>query len=175
MAKVMQKGGLIAHQTGTVAGIAAHPQRALAVKKMQRFKQRKGPFLLLAGSISTALSQARYITPTLRKLAKDSWPGSTTLVFPAKPNYSQVCYKKCSMAVRVDTDSESRRLADICGGLMLSSSFNRRGKPIMAINHQVSRRLSAWLDACLPSGKGVDLSTPSRIYCVRHSRVKCLR
>jgi len=173
--KVLQKGGLLAHQTGTVAGIAAHPKQAKAIKKMQRFKQRKGPFLLLASSKSTALSQARYITPTLRKLAKDSWPGPVTLIFPAKPKYSQACYNKGFMAVRVDTDSESRRLAGMCGGLLLSSSLNRRGKPIMEMNHQLSRRFSAWLDACLASENDVSLNVPSRIYHVLHSGVKCLR
>jgi len=172
---VLRQGGLLAHQTGTVAGIAAHPNRVSAIKKMQRFKQRKEPFLLLAGSMKTALSQARYITPSLRKLAKNSWPGPVTLIFPAKPKYPQVCYKKGFMAVRVDTDAASCRLAEMCGGLLLSSSLNRRGKPIMAINHQVSRRFSAWIDARLTSENDVSLNEPSRIYHVFSSGVKCLR
>jgi len=174
-AKVLRKGGLVAHQTATVAGIAAHPERASAIKKMQRFKQRKGPFLLLAASMRTALAQARYITPMLRKLAKSSWPGPVTLVFPAKPKYAQACYQNGLMAVRVDADRESCRLANICGGLLLSSSLNRRGGSILEINHQLSERFSVWLDARIVHTNHAVLMEPSRMYQVARSGVKCLR
>ena len=176
VAKVLQKGGLLAHQTGTVAGIAAHPCCPLAVKKLQRFKQRKGPFLLLADSASSALSQARYITPALRKLAKESWPGAVTLVFAAKPNHANACYQKGAMAVRVDSDLESRRLAKLCGGLLLSSSLNRCGKPTMELQHKLYWRFSTWLDAQLTDEKSaVFNATPSCIYHIKQSGVKRLR
>jgi len=174
-AKVLRKGSLLAHQTGTVAGIAAHPACLKAVKKLQRFKQRKAPFLLLADSISTALSQARYITPALRKLAKKSWPGATTLVFSAKPKHAQACYQQGMMAVRVDGDLESRRLAKLCGGLLLSSSLNRCGKPTMVLNHKVFRRFSRWISTQLPSENSTSSNMPSRMYQVTHSAIKRLR
>lgn len=173
--RTLQQGGLLAHQTGTVAGIAAHPRRAKSVKKLQRFKQRNGPFLLLADSISTALSQARYISPTLRKMAKNSWPGAVTLVFPAKPKHHQACYQQGMMAVRVDGDSESRRLAQLCGGLLLSSSLNRRGSPTMPLNRQLFRRFSSWLDAQLAHKNTTNSNIPSRMYHITHAGVKRLR
>ena len=172
---MLQRGGLLAHQTGTVAGIAAYPKHVGAVKKMQRFKQRQGPFLLLADSISTALSQARYISPALRKMAKDSWPGAVTLVFPAKPKYASACYQKGLIAVRVDADSESQRLAYQCGGLLLSSSLNRRGKPTMALTHQLYRRFSAWIDAQLTPKSSTPSKAPSCIYHMTHRGLKRLR
>ncbi|MDQ6956921.1 MAG: Sua5/YciO/YrdC/YwlC family protein [Mariprofundaceae bacterium] len=173
--RTLQQGGLLAHQTATVAGIAAHPRRSKSVKKLQRFKQRNGPFLLLADSISTALSQARYISPTLRKMAKNSWPGAVTLVFPAKPKHHQACYQQGMMAVRVDGDSESRRLAQLCGGLLLSSSLNRRGCPTMPLNRQLFRRFSSWLDAQLAYKNTTNSNTPSRMYHITHAGVKRLR
>jgi len=175
VAKVLRKGGLLAHQTGTVAGVAAHPACPAAIKKLQRFKQRKGPFLLLADSMSTALSQARYITPALRKLAKDSWPGAVTLVFSAKPKQDEVCYQQGTMAVRVDGDSESRRLAHLCGGLLLSSSLNRRGNPTMPLNRQLFRRFSSWIDIQLPCENSASLNAQSCIYHVTKSGIKRLR
>jgi len=175
VAKVLQKGGLLAHQTGTVAGIAAHPAYPVAIKKLQQFKQRKGPFLLLADSLSTALSQARYITPSLRKLAKDSWPGAVTLVFSAKRKCAKACYQQGTMAVRVDGDIESRRLAKLCGGVLLSSSLNRRGKPTMQLNHMLHRRFSRWIDAQLPREHSASLNVPSRMYHITHSGMKRLR
>jgi len=175
VAKVLQKGGLLAHQTGTVAGIAAHPACPVAVKNLQDFKQREKPFLLLADSISTALSQARYISPSLRKLAKDSWPGAVTLVFSAKSKHSKACYQQGAIAVRVDSDLESRRLAQLCGGLLLSSSLNRRGKPTMQLNHALYRRFSRWIDVQLPCENSTSSNIPSRMYHITHAGIKRLR
>ena len=168
------KGGLVAHQTATLAGIAAHPKHCHAVSKMQRFKQRKGPFLLLADSLSTALSQARYISPTLRKMAKNSWPGPVTLVFAAKSNYSTACYQQGNIAVRVDADVESRRLAKLCGGLLLSSSLNRHGESTMLLKRAVLRRFSAYIDASLYSSTRQEAAA-SCIYHISRSGMTRLR
>jgi L-threonylcarbamoyladenylate synthase len=136
VAKVLQQGGLIAHQTSTLAGIAADVGCASGIHKAQRFKQRQAPFLLLADSIHSALKQAVYISPTLRKLANDSWPGAVTLVFRAKQTLPPACYQRGYIALRVDADKQTRQLAQMCGGLLLSSSFNRKNKPIMALHRQ---------------------------------------
>lgn len=174
-AKVLRQGGLLAHQTATIAGIAANPNSCAGVKKIQRFKQRTGPFLLLADSVSTALAQARYISPALRKVARDSWPGAVTLVFTAKPNYQTVCYQHGCMAVRVDADPESRRLAYLCGGLLLSSSLNRRGKPTMLLSRALHRRFSAWIDGKLLGKTAATSNQPSKIYRVSNLSIKRLR
>lgn len=175
VAGVVRKGGLLAHQTGTVAGVAAHPDNLVAIRRMQRFKQRKGPFLLLADSPATALAQARYITPALRKMAKHSWPGPVTLVFPAKPCHAAVCFKQGMMAVRVDSDVESRRLASLCGGLLLSSSLNRRGKPTMPLEHQSFWRFARLVRARILQKEQTGSSTPSLIYQLNHAGCKRLR
>ncbi|MDX8397478.1 MAG: Sua5/YciO/YrdC/YwlC family protein [Mariprofundaceae bacterium] len=175
-AKVLRRGGLLAHQTGTVAGVAAHPSLSLSAKKIQSFKQRSGPFLLLADSPSTALKQARYISLELRQLVKQHWPGPVTLVFSAKQHLAVCAYKKGCMAVRVDADIECRRLAKLCGGLLLSSSFNRRSKALMPLEHQVLMRYSNLLDARLMPEKGrVSNQIPSKIFKISASKVQRLR
>ncbi|MDQ6955057.1 MAG: Sua5/YciO/YrdC/YwlC family protein [Mariprofundaceae bacterium] len=173
--KVLLQGGLLAHKTATIAGVSANPESLAGVKKMQRFKQRSGPFLLLADSISTALAQARYISPVLRKLARDSWPGAVTLVFPSKPQYQAACYQRGSMAIRVDVDSESQYLAHLCGGLLLSSSLNRRGKTTMLLNRRLHWRFSACIDAKLLSQTSDASNQPSKIYRISSLSVKQLR
>jgi len=171
-AKVLRQGGLLAHQTGTLAGIAGHPN---SIGKIQRFKQREGPFLLLADSLRSAYKQARYITPALRKLAKQSWPGAVTLVFAGKPSLPNSCYQQGMMALRVDGSEETRYLAKLCGGLLVSSSLNRRGKPVMAIKRQQRYRYSRWITACLPSKEPCGEQKPSRIYRLRGSQNLRLR
>jgi len=126
------------------------------VRAMQQFKQRKGPFLLLADSQSMALSLARFISPALRRMARQSWPGSITLVFPARPGLVSACYQKSQLAVRVDGNAEVRLLAKACGGLLLSSSLNRKGRqtavPGCRYHMRHHRHLQGRIAAALASG-----------------------
>ncbi|MBL4775759.1 MAG: Sua5/YciO/YrdC/YwlC family protein [Mariprofundus sp.] len=150
----MLRGGCVAHVTATLPGIAADPNHQLAVQQLQRFKQRKGPFLLLADSIATALRQARYISPTLRKLARSSWPGAVTLIIPAKPGLHAVCYAKSSMAIRVDSSEQTRVLAKSCGGFLLSSSLNRKGQLCCQSSRKTQLRWHVFLQGRLTDESG---------------------
>jgi len=163
---------MIAHHTATVPGVAVQPTSA-ALRHMQRFKQRQGPFLLLAADTSTALKLARYIPPMLRRLARQSWPGPVTLVFPARPGLPQACYQRGYIAVRVDPSPQCCLLARLCGGLIVSASLNRRHQPTMALTHTRTMRLHRHLSGRMLSGQAAGV--PSRILCVRHHRVVVLR
>jgi tRNA A37 threonylcarbamoyladenosine synthetase subunit TsaC/SUA5/YrdC len=171
----LQRGGLLAHQTGTLAGVAANPNLSVSIKKLQRFKQRQSPFLLLAASSSVALQQARYISSSLRKCAKTSWPGAVTLVFAAKKGLSKACYHHGMMAIRVDADVEARRLAQLCGGLLLSSSFNRKSQAVLALTPQNHMRFSALLDDILMPTQANIQGEASHIYQITGSKIIRLR
>ncbi|GAV20216.1 L-threonylcarbamoyladenylate synthase [Mariprofundus micogutta] len=140
-AKTVRQGGLIAHYTDTLPGIAAHPRLKKSIQSLCRFKQRQGPFLLLADSIQTATKQIRFFSPALRRLIKTSWPGPVTIIVQAKPGLSKQCYNKASMAIRVDASMQTRQLAHACGGLLLSSSLNRRSKGSMIPDRKNQYRL----------------------------------
>jgi len=173
-AKVLQQGGAIAHQTSTLAGIAASPLCSAAVAKVQRFKQRQAPFLLLADSKQTALRQAVYISQDLRKLAQTSWAGAVTLVFKARKHLHPVCYQGGYIAIRVDADDGTRKLAKACGGLMLSSSFNRRGKAVMPLHSRTRFRYHRHINKVLPSMKPTS-GNASSIYKITGKQVVQLR
>ena len=147
--RILLRGGCVAHATATLPGIAADPSHQSAVQQLQRFKQRKGPFLLLADSRATALRQARYISPALRKLARSSWPGAVTLIIPAKPGLHAACYAKSSMAIRVDSSEQTRVLAKACGGFLLSSSLNRKGQRCCQPSRKTQLQWHAFLQARL--------------------------
>ncbi|MDX8389415.1 MAG: Sua5/YciO/YrdC/YwlC family protein [Mariprofundaceae bacterium] len=148
-AKVIRRGGLIAHQTSTVAGVATTHGKSSSISQLARFKQRAGPFLLLADSRHTALSLARYLTPELRRLSKAKWPGTTTFIYPARRIFPPNCHKRGSIAVRVDADRACRQLAKACGGFLLSSSLNRKGgdiqEPTLAFQMRWHRHLAGRL------------------------------
>ncbi|MDQ6978375.1 MAG: Sua5/YciO/YrdC/YwlC family protein [Ghiorsea sp.] len=173
-AKALRQGGLIAHQTSTLAGIAADVRCNKGVRKAQSFKQRQAPFLLLASSVGLALKQAVYITPTLRKLAKDVWPGAVTLVFKANKHLNPACYQSGYIAVRVDSDKQTRQLAKACGGLLLSSSFNRKAKATIFLHCQQRYRLKRHL-SCVLSHHHQGSSQASKIFKITGHRVQQLR
>jgi len=151
------RGGAVAHHTDTLPGIAAAPSSRQSVAKLMYFKQRQGPFLLLADSIHTALSLARYYSPSLRRLARQAWPGATTLIFVGKPGLPACCYQHGMLAVRVDASFQTCQLAAACGGLLISSSLNRKGEapaqPGRKLFMRSRRRLNGFLNGCVGSGK----------------------
>ncbi|MFQ5518894.1 MAG: L-threonylcarbamoyladenylate synthase [Mariprofundus sp.] len=155
-AKILRSDGLLAHHTATMPGVAAQP-RSKAVQRLCRFKQRQGPFLLLADSVKTALRQARFYSPALRRLARSSWPGPVTLIVPARPGLPKQCYNRGAMAIRVDASIQTRQLAAQCGGLLLSSSLNRKGErtknPDRKTQLRYQRSLHARLIGLTSSGK----------------------
>lgn len=144
--RILKQGGIIAHETATLPGIAANPFSQQSVQRLQRFKQRRGPFLLLADSARTALHLARFFSPELRKLARQSWPGPVTLVFAARPGLPKSCYQHSMLAVRVDADAATRRVAKCCGGLLLSSSLNRKGGLVRSADRKSHMRWHSHID-----------------------------
>jgi len=171
----LQQGRLLAHPTSTVAGIAANPNARQAVQRLRRFKQRQGPFLLLADSKKTVLQQCRYITQALRTMLRQYLQQSVTLILPCKPQASSACQKHGCIAIRLDANIETRRLAQHCGGLLLSSSFNRRGKDMLNLNHRTYRRLSRHLACMLPHQAMPSKQQASKIYTLSGQHIRRLR
>jgi len=164
-ARLLKQGGLIAHHTDTLAGVAANPMSAASIERLCRFKQRQGPFLLLADSVKTAMQQMRFYSPALRKLIKNAWPGTVTIIVPARPGLPKQCYAKGSMAIRVDNSLQTRQLARACGGLLLSSSLNRKGQTTFSPDHKTRYRLHRHLNNRLPGQAGAGkASTIMRVW-----------
>lgn len=172
-AALLRRGGLFAHIPSTVPGVAASPFSRSAMVRLQRFKQRRGPFLLLADSRYTAARWARYLPTPLRKAMHDQWPGPVTLIFPGRPGLPAACYQRGRIAIRVDADAGSRFLARHCGGLLASSSLNRRGLAIRQPDRQLRMHWHRHLDAVLP---GLQThSHPSRLLRLEAGRLRRLR
>jgi len=172
-AKMLRSGGLLAHNTSTLPGIAANPVSGPGLKQMCRFKQRNGPFLLLAASTKAAMKICRRLSPELRQAMEQYWPGHTTLIVPARPGLPRPCYARGKIAVRVDASGKVRRLAKACGGLVVSSSLNRRGKSSMAPDRQLRMRFKRYVQMCItgdnPAGR------PSTLLRFTNRRIRRLR
>ena len=104
---------------------------------------------------------------------RESWPGRTTLIFPARPGLAPACYQKGKLAVRVDEDAGSRKLARYCGGYLLSSSLNRKNQPWQQPDRPLWLRWHRHLRACMP-GKVAE-GKPSSLYELTRSGIRKLR
>jgi len=171
----LQQGRLLAHPTSTVPGIAANPQRHAAIQRLQTFKQRQTPFLLLAASKKTVFQQCRYITRPLRAMLRQHLETSVTLILPTKRQLPSSCQKRGYIAIRLDANHETRRLAQACGGLLLSSSFNRRGKPILNLSPVIRMRLSRHITCILQQGESHTSLQASKIYTLSKQGIQQLR
>jgi len=162
-ARILCHGGLIAHHTGTLPGVAAAADHPASAIRLCRFKQRRGPFLLLADSLRSALALSIHLSPALRRAMRQAWPGPTTFIVPgAGPRaagISPACFggqriRGRSIAMRVDADISCRYLAHLCGGLLISSSLNRKGRRLSAPDRRLRMRWHRFLNAQIPFGGG---------------------
>jgi len=172
-ARIIQDGGLIAHATFMIPGAAVSPFNGRAVRGMQQFKQRSGPFLLIADSVHTACRQMRYIPSGLRRAMRASWPGNVTFIVSGRPGLPDACYEKGRLAVRVDADASCRRLAALNGGLIISSSLNRGGRTVQKPCRQLRMRWHRYIRGVISA----DLSagTPSRLMLWQAGHLRPLR
>ncbi|HKJ82651.1 MAG TPA: Sua5/YciO/YrdC/YwlC family protein [Mariprofundaceae bacterium] len=170
----LRRGQLLAHTPSTVSGVAAHPLSDRAMVRLQRFKQRPGPFLLLADSMRTAARWARFLPPALRRTMRQEWPGRTTLIYPGRPGLPSSCYQQGRIAVRVDADAASRYLSHLCGGLLVSSSLNRRGLAIRRPGRRLRMRWHRHISAAIP-GRAVAGARPSKLLLLERSGLRRLR
>ncbi len=181
IAHLLRRGALLAHNTGTLPGIAAAAGNRKAAIRICRFKQRKGPFLLLADSMHTALRLSIYLPGQLRRAMQQAWPGPTTFILPSASvrvaNISSVCSSGRSIAVRVDADRACRYLAKLVGGLLISSSLNRKDQPLQRPDRRLrmrwQRHLGAQFSSCAGSGNASTLLkwTGSRLHSLRQPEV----
>jgi len=172
-ARTLQQGRLVAHNTSTIAGVAASPFCPKAVRKLQQFKQRQGPFVLVADSIRTAVRHTRYLPPPLRRAMRQAWPGNTTLVVPGRPGLPRTCYARGRIALRVDADTTCRRLAALSGGLILSSSLNRRGDNVQTPDWRLRMHWHRHIDGVIYGEK--QSNTPSTLLLWKKDHFHTLR
>jgi len=180
IAHLMRQGSLLAHNTGTLPGIAAVAGHSKAAIRLCRFKQRKGPFLLLADSQHTAMGLSVYLPGKLRRAMLEAWPGPTTFILPSAGahanNMAPSCFSGRSIAVRVDADPACRYLAKLVGGLLISSSLNRKNQAVQRPGRQLRMRWQRHLDAQYSyfagSGKASSLLkwTGSRLLSLRQPK-----
>jgi L-threonylcarbamoyladenylate synthase len=168
-ARVLADGGLVIVPTETVYGIAAHPLRADAVRKLAEVKGRDAgkPIALLADSIAAVERCGIRWSSAARRLAEAFWPGPLTLVLDLEGAGEPEGF-------RVPDCALTQALLTRCGGTLRVSSANRSGEPDARDAADALRALGNAVDMALDAGR-VRGGTPSTVVRVAGETVTVLR
>ncbi len=150
-AHLLHAGGIVAHPTEGVFGLACNPLDAVAIESLLRIKQRsahKG-LILIAADLEQL---APFIAPQPAHLeaARRDWPGAKTLIMPARPGVPPLLTGgRPTLATRVTAHTLSAALCRAFGGPLVSTSANLSGRPAALTAIAVRKQLGADVDAVL--------------------------
>ena len=164
-AACLSAGGVIAHATEGVWGLACDPNNELAVQRVIELKGRdadKG--LLLIGASSDAFAVAlSAVDSAVRARVVASWPGHVTWLLPGEGYPQSIRGKHSTVACRVPGHAQAREIAGTFGGCLVSTSLNRAGEPPVTEYAQALEAFGELVDFTMP-GETSGYSGPSEIY-----------
>jgi len=151
-------GGVIAYPTEAVWGLGCDPWNVAAVRRILEIKGRpvsKG-LILVAASVTQLGGLYDSLTEKQKAQLDDTWPGPTTWLLPDPENLLPRWIKgeHSAVAVRVSSHPVVRALCDGFGGLLVSTSANRAGRPEIRSRLRLQCQLGAKLDFVVPGGLG---------------------
>ncbi|MBF0310767.1 MAG: threonylcarbamoyl-AMP synthase [Magnetococcales bacterium] len=174
---VLSRGGVIAHPTETLFGLAADPRSATALQRLERIKgvgSRQGYILLVPGREGLA----GLIDPpgeTASQLMDHFWPGPLTLVLPGGRHLPQaVTGGSGFVALRHSPSETVRALMRHWQAPLLSTSANRHGRAPLADAAEVQAELGREVELILP-GKQTPGARPSTLLKVVDNQAWLLR
>jgi L-threonylcarbamoyladenylate synthase len=128
-ATAIRAGGTVIYPTETVYGLGCDPGNPDAARRVCEIKGRADkPLPLICSDIRDAKRVVEFNT-TAEMLVERFWPGPLTLVLPSKVNYSiYITHHKPTLGVRVPGHETARKLAELSGGVIVSTSANISGE-----------------------------------------------
>lgn len=131
-AHLIRGGGVVAHPTETVYGLATDPFSESAVEALFHVKGResRNPILLIVADEHQLAEVVREITPAARRCIDAFWPGPLTLLFPKAAGLPDTLTAgQDRIAVRCPACAIARDLCAAYGRALTSTSANRSGCP----------------------------------------------
>lgn len=129
---VLKSGGVIVFPTETAYGIGCDARDSHAVEKVVHIKGRelwKTP-PLIAADLEMVLQHV-VLSEVEQKLAKQYWPGPLTIVAKVRPisDLSEHVIRDGTIAIRVSSDANARKLSKDLGAPIVATSANVAGEP----------------------------------------------
>lgn len=154
--KILRDGGLVGMPTETVYGLAGNALSGDCVRKIYAAKGRPSdnPLIVHISSFSQWGDLVTEIPEKALKLAKAFWPGPLTIILKK----SDIIPKETSggldtVAVRMPSDENARRLIESAGLPIAAPSANTSGKPSPTTASHVMNDLSGKIEAVIDGGE----------------------
>jgi len=126
-ASVLRGGGIVAHATEAVWGLACDPFDAAAVARVLELKGRsveKG-LIVIGDSAAVFAAELAALDDVTASRVSRSWPGAETWLLPNRTFPPWITGGRTDVAVRVPGHLQSRQLCARFGGALVSTSANR--------------------------------------------------
>lgn len=152
-------GGVIAHATEGVWGLACNPLDSKAVARLLALKNRReDQGLILIGASSEMFSkQLAGLNARSRQTVCDTWPGAHTWLLPDHAYPDQITGGRKTLAARVPAHVQARQLCACVGHPLVSTSANISGRSPAYSQLQVrsvfGRRIDFYLAGELAPGE----------------------
>lgn len=163
-ASVLRGGGIVAHATEAVWGLACDPFDADAVSRLLDLKGRrtaKGLIVIAATDADFAIELSMLSELDACRVRR-TWPGPETWLVPNRRFPSWITGAHATVAVRVPAHHQARRLCERFGGPLVSTSANPAGRPAARDGLAVRRYFDGRIDYLLAGEVGA-MAAPSRI------------
>ena len=173
---VLQRGGILAHATEGVWGLACDPLNYAAVQRILEIKTRsedKG-LLLLGGSSEAFATQLKILSGADRRRIEDSWPGHVTWILPDTEYPPWVSGGRATIACRVPDHDQARSIAEKMGRPIVSTSLNLTGEPPLKTYADAVAQFAQRVDLILPGEIG-SAQGPSKILQLEGAGTQTLR
>lgn len=161
---VLHGGGVVAHATEGVWGLACDPFAGAVVGRVLDIKGRdaeKG-VIVAAGRAAAFAPELENLDGELAARIRASWPGAVTWVVPNRRFPHWITGGRDTVAIRVPGHEQACALADAFGGPIVSTSANRSGVEPARTAQAVVDALGEVVDFVLPGEIGSSAG-PSRI------------
>ena len=163
-ADALRRGGVVAHATEGVWGLACDPFNQSAVAKVLAIKGRdvaKGLIVVAANAAQFDRELAALPAAVARRV-RESWPGAVTWLVSNQRFPEWITGGQPTVAIRVPDHAQARALAERFGAPMVSTSANRAGEPPALTACEVQVGLGDEIDYLLAGAVGTH-SGPSRL------------
>lgn len=174
-ATILRKGGVVIYPTDTVYGLGGIPTDPDATNRICAIKERADkPLPLICSTIDVAKRIVAF-NPMAEKLTEKFWPGALMLILPAKISYPvSVTHGANTLGIRIPDHTISRKLAELSGGVIVSTSANKSGmKPPEDVEEAIAQ-IGEKVDLILDAGPS-PLKKPSTVLDLTSEELWILR
>lgn len=170
--KVIKEGGIIAYPTEGVFGFGCDPFNETAVLRLLKIKERKiEKGLILIASSWKQVKALIKTDPLKNTLIKQNSKKPITWIFPATKKVPYwVLGRFDSVAIRVTVHPIAKKLCQIFGGPIISTSANLEGKNPAKNSKEVIKQFGGVIDFVIFSKVG-NLKKPTQIRDIKTNKL----